>query len=639
MGSVTNTTSESTGISDTIRKIAYPSPFFDIARRYLPANIKELMALTRYFYAISSVIHPIINKISEYPVTDILYGDADEQTEKTWKKILEESINIKQFLVEMHIDYHIYGNSFALFHDPFVRYLACPKCKKRRQAKSIKYKIASEGERWYFTGVCPDCKETVKFRIEDITVRNKRRAKVTRVSPLNIELEHNEFNDETIYIYKVPHSLRKQAISNVKIVLDTLDRVVIDAIMKRKDVKLDSDRIYHMKRPVMASLWKGWGTPCLLPVLKDIHYYHILRKANEALALQRIVPLQVLFPQANADVSPFQHLSMSSWRSQVERELAKWRRDPNYIPVMPIPLGNQLIGGDARQMMVTQEQELIAKGIAAGLGVPIEFVMGGLNWSGSSVSLRILENSFLNLRGHDLTFINNHLIPKLARIYRIPKIEIQFKKFKMADDIQAKSQAYNLMQAGFLSRKSVLDQDGYDHKEELDQMELEHIELNRVQQSDMVAKQEIQNTIQIMQTRNNIVAQAEGEELQKQIAEEMQSDEKEKNKVKVTNMVDDYARTLMSQDPKMAIATLQRMNKEMPNLHALVMRRIKEYQPELPQQILEKQQEQPSEIPVPPQPEVTPENAAPNIGQGGADIKTDKSMPDKNPPRRQTGGV
>lgn len=631
MGSVVSTNSSGLGMSDTISKIAYPSPFFDIARRYLPTNIKELMDLTRYFYAISSVIHPIINKISEYPVTDILYGKTDNQSETTWRKILEESINIKAFLIDMHIDYYIYGNAFALFHDPFVRYLICPDCKKRKQAKSIEYKLVTEGERWYFKGICPSCKNTVKFKIEDITVRNKRRAKVTHISPLNIELEHNEFNEETIYLYKVPQSLRKSIVGNIKIVLDTLDRIVIDAIIKRKDVKLDSDRIFHMKRPSMASMWKGWGTPCLLPVLKDVHYYHVLRKANEALALQRIVPLQVLFPQANADVSPFQHLSMANWRSQVEGELQKWRRDCNYMPIMPIPVGNQLIGGDARQMMVTQEQELVAKGIAAGLGVPIEFIMGGLNWSGSSVSLRILENSFMNLRGHDLTFLNKHLIPKLARIYRIPKIEIEFKKFKMADDIQAKSQVYNLMQAGFLSRETVLDQDGFDYKEEIDKLEKEHVELNKVQQSDMIAKQEIQNTIQIMQTRNNVIAQHEGEQLQADISKEMQGDEKEKNKVKIDDMVEEYATTLMSQDPQMAIATLQKMNKEMPNLHALVMDKIKNYQPELPQQIIEKH--------VPQQPEITTENAAPSLNDKDNVIKMEKPLPDKGVPRRQTGGI
>jgi hypothetical protein len=194
------------------------------------------------------------------------------------------------------------------------------------------------------------------------------------------------------------------------------------------------------------------------------------------------------------------------------------------------------------------------------------------------------------------------------------------------------------MQAGFLSRETVLDQDGFDHKEELEKMEREHVELNKVQQSDTIAKQEINNTIQVMQTRNNIIAQYEGETLQKQIMEEIQGDDKEKNKVKIEQMAEEYALTLMSQDPKMAIATLQRMNKEMPNLHALVMEKIKNFQPQLPQQAMEQSPSEQSPVVVPEQPPITPETSAPNIGQENV-VKLEKPLSENKPPRRQTGGV
>ena len=375
----------------------------------------------------------------------------------------------------------------------------------------------------------------------------------------------------------------------------------------------------------MSGLWKGWGTPSLLPVLKDIHYYHILRKSNEALALQRIVPLSVLFPTQQGDVSPFQHLSMSSWRGKVEDELGKWRRDQCYVPIMPIPMGYQTMFNDAKQLMVTQEQDLCARGIAAGLGVPIEFIQGGLSWTGSSVSLRMLENSFMRLRSYDLKFLNHHLIPKLARIYHIPRIEVDFVKFKMADDVQAKAQAYNLMQAGYLSRKTVLDEDNYDSDEEVRQMEREHITLNSIKNSDAIADQELRNILQIMQNRNTIVSQFDGQNLQAEMQKAVADQNKDEAKAKLEELAEGYALTLLSQDPAMAQATLERMKNDMPNLHNLVMQKIRDFHPNPPNQ----KEQAKEQAPPPPVQQI----AEP----GGDDQKKmpeEKPLPENSMPRR-----
>lgn len=634
MALVTTASNDAQGIADVVQKISYPSPFFDIARKYIPLNIKEMFTWTQYFYAISSVIHPIVNKMSEYPVTDILYGDIDDNAKKAWKKILEQSIDIKSTLIETHCDYFVYGNGFLLFHDPFVRYLICG-CGHRVAAKSIRYRYVQQSGVWHFEGHCDKCgQKNSKFKFEDVLVRNRSRAKVTRVSPLNIEIEHNEFNGETEYIYKIPSSLKKSVLSGTKIVLDSLDSVVLDAIAKNKDVRLDRDKLYHFKRATISGLWKGWGTPPLLPVLKDVHYHAILRKANEALALQRIVPLSILYPAQQGDVSPFQHLNLAGWRGKVEDELGKWRRDPNYVPVMPIPLGYQTLFSEAKQLMVTQEQELVSQGIASGLGVPIEFIRGGLSWSGSSVSLRILENSFLRLRSHDLNFINNHLIPKLSRIYHLPKIEVSFTKFKMADDIQAKTQAIGLMQNGYVSRKTVLEQEGYDSEQEVRQMEREHISLNAVQNNDAIARQELENILQIMRNRNGIISQFDGQNLSSELQKVLTNQNKDEVKAKLDDVAEQYALILLSQESSVAFETLKRMSQDMPNLYSLILAKMRAFQVKPPQQ-----------APVVKGPDAKPAviGEAPQIGENVVSLDQEEepqeSLPEKSMPRRAVGGV
>ena len=72
---------------------------------------------------------------------------------------------------------------------------------------------------------------------------------------------------------------------------------------EQKGVIFSKDNFFHMRRPTLATQDRGWGTPLLLPVLKDTFYLQIMKKAQEAILLEHIVPLRVLFPQAGSGSS------------------------------------------------------------------------------------------------------------------------------------------------------------------------------------------------------------------------------------------------------------------------------------------------------------------------------------------------
>jgi intein/homing endonuclease len=71
---------------------------------------------------------------------------------------------------------------------------------------------------------------------------------------------------------------------------------------------------------------------------------------------------------------------LGGWRGQVEQALRKHRDDPNFKAVMPIPVGVQRIGGDGKLLMLTPEINGLNQTIVGGMGIPLEFIMGGLNW-------------------------------------------------------------------------------------------------------------------------------------------------------------------------------------------------------------------------------------------------------------------
>lgn len=126
------------------------------------------------------------------------------------------------------------------------------------------------------------------------------------------------------------------------------------------------------------------------------------------------MPLTVLFPQPGSGSSdPYSTISLSKWREQVGLEVQRWRFDRNYLPIMPLPIGSQNIGGDGRALLLGQEIRIWSEHIISGMGVPQEFVFGGLQYSGSNVSLRMLENQLLRYVSDQLRMIKNFIVKTL----------------------------------------------------------------------------------------------------------------------------------------------------------------------------------------------------------------------------------
>jgi hypothetical protein len=264
-----------------------------------------------------------------------------------------------------------------------------------------------------------------------------------------------------------------------------------------------------MKRHTLAEEDEAWGKPLILAAMRDAFYLQILRKANEAISFQYIVPLTILFPQPHGTVDPYRHMNLGKWRDRIEQEIASWRDDPNYIPIMPIPLGNQQIFGNAKALMVTPEIRAISEQMVTGMGVPTEFVFGGLSYSGSSVSLRIVENHLLRYRESMLRLLR-FLVEKIQRFLKLDPIIVKFQEFKMADDIQQQQVVMNLMQGGSISQKDGLQQLGLEFSQDQeDKISKENDFRNKLQSDAMIEQAKAQGEAELIIARYQVDAQLE----------------------------------------------------------------------------------------------------------------------------------
>lgn len=474
---------------ESIGTIRYPSPFFDISHTYLPTSFKSMLRWCRYYFLTNPLINAVCSKMAEYPVTDLVFDSDNEHENKRWSEFFEGTLHYKAFEVESGLDYNVYGNAFISIHFPFRKLLKCKKCHYSVRVTQQKYTFRD----FSFAGECQRCHTYGEFDVRDHYVRSVREIRLIRWNPEFITIEHNEATGENRYYYTIPAALANDIRMAKRHVIENVPQIFIEALRKNKALLFNKQNIYHMQRPTIAQKDRGWGLPMVLPVLKDCFYLQVLRKAQESISVEHIVPLRILFPTSGSSTSDvYSTVNLSQWRDKIENEIIRWRLDNNYIPIMPVPVGQQTLGGDGRALLLSQEYRQWSEHIVVGMGVPVEFVWGGLSFSGSSVSMRMLENHFLGLRSKRKRLVSDFIMPSVGAYMGWSAIPSHYKRFKMADDLQRSAYYLQLAQAGKISDRTMLEDVDWDSTAERDRIEEERkhvIEAQRKQALDQAAIQ------------------------------------------------------------------------------------------------------------------------------------------------------
>lgn len=585
----------------------YPHPYFDLSNQDVPRTVKELFRWCLFLYMSHSEIAPLINKKCSYVTTEIVYNTESEKDKKAWQEVLEETLDIRAFERMMLLDYEVFGNAFCSISYPFDRRLVCKSCDAGHRMQDPELKWHYREHR--FVGICPACKHKGTFKVEDTQIKRRKAIRLIRWFPEYIQILKNEITGYTRYIYKVPRWIRKGVVNSEndqnKYLVEDMPMVFLDAIREGKDVELDADNIYHMRTEGCSYYDSSYGIPPLLTVFKDAWLYQTYRRAQEAIAVEHILPMRLLIPRpAAGDHSPHMHNDLGAWSSRMQNIVSRWRRDPNAIFTVPFPSDVQNVGGDAQALNVHNDMRQVREQIAGGLDLPADLIYGNMSWSGSSVTLRMLENTFINVIGKLERFLNKFIVERLASWGDLPDIEITHRDFKMADDAQQKQIALSLRQTNTLSDRTVIKELGFDYSTEQKYKREEEEERNQVMGRQMLAQAEAQGRAQVLSAKFEAMAQAAREKA----AEEEQRDAQlesyddltsRKGRTDMAKVVDSVANpapgelggsklqlsagmldmmadnTLKSTPPEMMDDMMQRLGKSNPQLAAAIVKRQK----------------------------------------------------------------
>jgi len=362
--------------SSTRSAKAYPNPFFDLANNYIPSDIKTLFKFCKSYYYTNSFLRNVVTKLTEYPVTELLY---DQPIDPSWKEkldnILHKQLKLKSFLIELGLDYFTYGNAFITASMKPKRFLKCSSCGHEELLENVKFKL----KKYQFHGECKNCgAKDIPMVPKDVEVKSLKNFRLHRWAPEHIDIEYNAITGTATYYYDIPSKIKKQITAGNKTVLKDIPLIFLDALKSKKKIEISAENLFHFKYPTLAEEDMGWGKPIILPALKDIYYLQTLKRGNEAIANEHIVPKKSIFPANTTTLDPYTQMNLGKWRTQIENVIEKWKKDPNHIGVFPIPIGYQELGGNARMLLLTPELKFLEENIINSLGVPLEFIKGGV---------------------------------------------------------------------------------------------------------------------------------------------------------------------------------------------------------------------------------------------------------------------
>lgn len=445
------------------------NPWFTIANQFLPRNLHDVIKWARYITLHSPTAAEVIRKLSTYPITEFEIDSHKESLVKKYKEI-HKSVRLIETLHNVGFQYYTIGNCFLSVYFPIQRTLQCKHCATEYNAKNAE---SIQFKKYEFRGKCPKCgtedtfirKDSKSLAIEDINV--------IQWTPEHIIVNNNPITGEKEYFYKIPNTVKLKIQRGDKLFVNSLPWGFIEAVRYNQDFKFDKGQLFHLQNMTTGGTVEGISVPPLLSLFSLVFYQATLRKANEAIAQEYLTPLRVIYPQAQtANSDPVVTMSLRNFVSNMETALKMHKQDPNHTVIAPTPVGYTPIGGEGRNLLVSQEIQQAEESILLSLGVSRELLSGTTNWTSSSVGLRMMENLMISYTSR-LQDLIDWINGKIAAYLNIESVPITLQPFKLYDDDNLKQILTSLAQTGMVSQTTYLNELGLDFEKEQDNLQQE----------------------------------------------------------------------------------------------------------------------------------------------------------------------
>ena len=519
-----NAKSVSNAINVRSNFVNYPIRFFNMMHFQRPTTMVELFKWCALLAESHGLLDRITDTLSRYPITNVVATNDVGDHQSFWADLYNNKLNIQDELVANGKDYFTFGNCIVSIVPPFRRYLVCPKCGSW-MSHMINGDVPEDSrfswsfKQFKFYGNCLNkdeegkrCGYKGKMEVKDVFLKGQEFAeniKIHRFPVSNIKIKELGICGKKRIYYRLEKKYSSGISKGDRFIVANVPHTFILAVEKNANtaiIELLPELTFHYKyESITESESEGLAKPFFMSAWKDIFMSFVLRKAQEMIAADHMIPNRFIFPSTTPDGrGPLSQIDGSAWASIISTQLKRQQNDPNEVGVVPFPIGYQALGGQGKAMSLMNEIEMQDRRILTQLGIPPELIYGGMTWSGSNISLRMLENFFrylINKQNKFLEFLTNY-ISNMTNVQAPTSVKLS--PFKMADDIQQINLRTTLGAQGRISETSALAHvDGINLQAEAEQAEKDQAFIQRI----TIARQKAANAANMEISKENTMSQ------------------------------------------------------------------------------------------------------------------------------------
>ena len=463
----------------------YPNPFFDIASEYVPSDINQIFELSEFLMTTMAPFKAVTGRVVRYFLTEVVIEGEEDADREKYEDFVNNTLRLIDVLGEIGDDLICYGNVFLSLFLPFDRMLSCPDCGTEYHCDAIPYEF-KKGE---FRGRCPKCGKDVTFGHSDRRSADVSRVRLVRWNPKRMKLRVHPISGETEYYMELDPQLCRKIKEGNPFYLNDTPWSMVEAALREKDniFKFKKGALFHLKSGSLAGLpIHGWGVPPMLPNFKLAYYIQLLRRYDEAITLDYVVPFRVLYPQASSTgQDALSLMNMGTFVSQMQHMVENHRRQITDVQVAPFAIGYQMLGGEAKQLSPKDSIQMALDELFTAMGYPAELYKGTLSLQAAPVALRLFEKEWGNL----VSGYNNVIdwvITLVGRYFRwSDKVEAHLRPVTMADDMERKAIIMQAAAGQDVSKQTAYRALGIDYMDEQRRIVTEQQEIQRLQRKAM----------------------------------------------------------------------------------------------------------------------------------------------------------
>jgi hypothetical protein len=452
---------------------SFPDPFQDVASMAMPDNWRNTLRWCEYIYSSFGTYRTAMERIFSYFLTEVeIGGDVSDEEKEKYEDFMEGTIDAVKVLQSLLRDRMCYGNAFASVMVPFKRYLVSPKTGDMYPLKEVynNQVFQFEWSDFKFIATCPKTQWRGPWKVVDKPDDEERRLKIKRWSPHEIELLHCPYSDDADIIWRIPEDYKRMIKDGNLYHLERASVQVLQAIKNNQVFRFNPDVVFHMKEPTLSGICnRGWGIPRILSNFRQIWYVQVLRRFNEAIALDYVIPFRLITPAprgsggtvgALSTQDPFSMFNAGDMRGQIQSMIRRRRRDPASWQVLPFPVQYQMLGGDANQLAPTDLMNQAQETLLNDAGTPVELYKGTLQLQTAPVALRLFESTWHHLV-HDSNMFLTWLIRQVSQIMTWETVDARLKPVTIADNMEKQMAVLQLFMGQQISGTTAFKALGY----------------------------------------------------------------------------------------------------------------------------------------------------------------------------------